>query len=460
VVVADGLILLVALFVAWWGWSTLGPPRQYGLLEVVGLNAAMPPGLVLVGAWLFFLRGLGFYDPGRMVNLVRSLGALSQSTLEMLLVIVTFQFLAQQDQYSRMLVLGFLGTGFLGLAVWRAILLRIPLDLPSERVAVVGVGQDAATMQRRMARHSSGYFIVGFIEPEVQSKAYAVKPAEVLGALHELRELVNEHRLETLILATRHLNRQEALQLARHASHMGLRVLQVPFSWGIASPRMNLAALGSMQLLDLGQVHYPTAAETLKRIFDVVAVVLLGSFLVPWLVLVGVLVRFDSEGPALYSSPRVGRGGRTFAFLKFRSMVRGADQDRPAGNESDGPLFKMTDDPRLTRLGRWLRRSSIDELPQLWNVLRGDMNLVGPRPLPVEDLAPIEEGHELWYWFELRHQVKPGITGLWQVSGRSDLGFQEMVELDLHYIQNWSPWLDLKILLQTVPAVLRGRGAR
>ena len=424
------------------------------------MNSAIPPGIVLLAVWLGLLRGHGFYDPGRMYNGVRSLGALSRSTLEMLLVIVTFQFLASQEQYSRMLVLGFLTTGFLGLAMWRAVLLRIPLTLPAERVAVVGVGADAKTMETRMARHTVGYHVVGFIEPEVQSKAYAVLPARVLGPLEDLRELVNQHGIETLVLATRNLNREEALQVARHASHMGLRVLQVPFSWGIASPRMNVAALGPMQLLDLGQVHYPTSAETLKRVFDVVAVTVGGMLLLPWLLVVGVLIRLDSPGPAIYASPRVGRGGRTFNFLKFRSMVMGADQERPDGNEQDGPLFKMKDDPRLTRLGAVLRKTSVDELPQLWNVLRGDMNLVGPRPLPVDDLSPIDPEHELRYWFELRHQVKPGITGLWQVSGRSDLGFQEMVELDLHYIQNWSVWLDLKILLQTVPAVLRGRGAR
>ena len=240
---------------------------------------------------------------------------------------------------------------------------------------------------------------------------------------------------------------------------MGLRVLQVPFTWGIASPRLTFADVGPLQLLDLGHIEYPGRAASLKRAFDVLTVLVSGVLLAPLLLVVGLLIRLESVGPALYTSPRVGRGGRSFRFFKFRSMVAGADQERPEGNEADGLLFKMREDPRVTRLGRLLRRSSIDELPQLWNVLRGDMNLVGPRPLPVEDLAPIEEGHELWYWFELRHQMKPGITGLWQVMGRSDLGFQEMVQLDLYYIQNWSVWLDLKILLLTVPAVLRGRGA-
>jgi lipopolysaccharide/colanic/teichoic acid biosynthesis glycosyltransferase len=161
-------------------------------------------------------------------------------------------------------------------------------------------------------------------------------------------------------------------------------------------------------------------------------------------------------------SPRTGRGGRVFGFLKFRSMVVNADQQRAALaelNESDGRLFKMRNDPRVTRFGQFIRRTSIDELPQLLNVLRGEMNLVGPRPLPSGDLAGIEGDVEMRYWFDLRHKVNPGITGLWQVSGRSETGFAEMVRHDIHYIQNWSPWLDLQILVKTLPAVMRGRGA-
>ena len=144
-------------------------------------------------------------------------------------------------------------------------------------------------------------------------------------------------------------------------------------------------------------------------------------------------------------------------------MVIDAEQQRDAledQNEADGVLFKMRRDPRITPIGHFIRRWSIDELPQLWNVLLGDMNLVGPRPLPMRDLEGIEDNPEKQYWFEMRNKVKPGITGLWQVAGRSDLGFQEMVQLDIHYIQSWSLWLDVAILLKTIPAVLRGRGAR
>ena len=144
-------------------------------------------------------------------------------------------------------------------------------------------------------------------------------------------------------------------------------------------------------------------------------------------------------------------------------MVIGAEAQRAelqALNETDGVLFKIKNDPRITPLGSFIRKYSIDEFPQLWNVLRGDMNLVGPRPLPMSDLAGMEEDPEVQYWYELRSKVKPGITGPWQVSGRSDLGFREMVQHDINYIQNWSLWLDILVLIKTIPAVLRGRGAK
>jgi len=184
--------------------------------------------------------------------------------------------------------------------------------------------------------------------------------------------------------------------------------------------------------------------------------------LFPVLVLTALSVLVDGGRPLFYVSERVGRGGRVFPFFKFRSMRVGAEEERESledQNEADGVLFKIKDDPRITGVGRFLRRWSLDELPQIWNVIRGDMNIVGPRPLPVGDLQGLDHDPEMAYWFDLRHHVPPGITGLWQVRGRVELGFDEMVRLDLYYVQNWSPWLDLKVLLATLPAILRGRGA-
>jgi lipopolysaccharide/colanic/teichoic acid biosynthesis glycosyltransferase len=192
-----------------------------------------------------------------------------------------------------------------------------------------------------------------------------------------------------------------------------------------------------------------------KELVDRLGATVLLLVLAPVMLAVAVAVWTTSPGPIVFCQRRVGRDGRTFCFFKFRTMVADADSRLPGlqdRNSSDGLLFKVPDDPRVTSVGRFLRRWSLDELPQLWNVLRGDMSLVGPRPLPVE---PDEfRGPE-----RRRLRVKPGITGLWQVSGRSQLGWQETVRLDAHYVDHWSLTLDLSILLRTPAAVLRGRGA-
>jgi len=172
---------------------------------------------------------------------------------------------------------------------------------------------------------------------------------------------------------------------------------------------------------------------------------------------ISAVIKLTSPGPVLFRQPRCGLHGRPFTFLKFRSMREGAEELKPSlapFNEMDGPAFKMTNDPRVTRFGRFLRRTSLDEMPQLWNILKGEMSFVGPRP------AVIEEVRQYQPWQRRRLSMKPGLTCLWQVSGRNELTFDEWMRLDLEYIDNWSLWLDVKIAFMTIPAVLRGRGAK
>ena len=193
-----------------------------------------------------------------------------------------------------------------------------------------------------------------------------------------------------------------------------------------------------------------------KRLFDLAVSLTALALLVPLLAVIALLVKLGSPGPVLYRQQRVSRGGRLFELLKFRTMVVGAEYmvaDLKARNEADGPLFKIRDDPRVTRVGRFLRRYSLDELPQLWNVLKGEMSLVGPRPPLPREVDAYED------WQLDRLEVRPGITGLWQVSGRSELPFDEYVRLDLFYIENWSLAYDLFIIAKTIPMLLAARGA-
>jgi len=232
----------------------------------------------------------------------------------------------------------------------------------------------------------------------------------------------------------------------------------------VSSQAITSSGLGSVTELWQRADQRESADQTLrhavalaaKRAMDLVLSAVALALLSPWLAIIGMVIRLDSVGPVLYRAPRVGKKGQRFLCYKFRTMVANADslkEQLRARNERQGPFFKIADDPRVTRVGRVLRRYSLDELPQLWNVLRGEMSLVGPRPHPLDDFeryAPEDS---------LRLAVTPGVTGLWQVTARRDPSFQRNVQLDLQYIEHWSLAMDLQILCRTVPAVLRGTGA-
>jgi len=217
-----------------------------------------------------------------------------------------------------------------------------------------------------------------------------------------------------------------------------------------------LHMLGGFPIMDLHWQPIPVVGLVIKRTLDILISSLTLITIAPFVALLAILIRTDSAGPLLYVADRVGLKGRTFRCYKLRTMVAGADlqkQQLRNENERNGPFFKMENDPRITRVGKWLRKSSLDELPQLWNVLRGDMSLVGPRPHPLDDYERYSIEHLR------RLDVSPGLTGLWQVTARTDPSFETNMALDLEYIENWSLGLDLAILFKTIPAVLRAEGA-
>jgi lipopolysaccharide/colanic/teichoic acid biosynthesis glycosyltransferase len=246
--------------------------------------------------------------------------------------------------------------------------------------------------------------------------------------------------------------------VAEAAAVAGCRLLSVRDREALTASRPRPLNGGSLSMLELTFPAARAGQDVMKRAFDVVVSATLLALLSPLLLLLSVWIRLDSAGPILFVQERVGQAGRAFPMLKFRTMRDGADSEKtdlhhlnPSG---DPRLFKIPDDPRVTRAGALLRRWSLDELPQLWNIFRGEMSLVGPRPFFEADLAAYDDHHFL------RLAVKPGVTGLWQVKGRSSIvDFEEVVELDRHYIENWSFALDLSILFATLPAVLRRTGA-
>jgi exopolysaccharide biosynthesis polyprenyl glycosylphosphotransferase len=277
-----------------------------------------------------------------------------------------------------------------------------------------------------------------------------------LGTLDELAQVIHRHRIDEVIIADPDFPQTQAVEVVEVAHGQGVRVRIAPSTMELLVHRAEFVPGEAVPLFELKPPVFEGFDYVLKRTFDIVGSSLLIIVLSPVLAAAALAVRLSSRGPVLYRSLRPGIGGLPFACLKFRTMYRDADQrqaELESLNEANGALFKMRDDPRMTPVGRFLRCYSIDELPQLFNVLRGEMSLVGPRPLPQRDFERLEE------WHKKRYLVTPGITGLWQVSGRSELDFDDLVRLDFLYLERWSVFLDLSILVKTVPAVFSRRGA-
>ena len=277
-----------------------------------------------------------------------------------------------------------------------------------------------------------------------------------LGLLDDLSDVLDRCAVDEVIIVDPDFPQDRAVDLVQTCHERGVKVRVVPSTMEILAHRGEFVPGQPVPLFELRSPVFEGIDFALKRVFDLIGAGLLMLVLAPLFAVIALSVRLTSRGPALFHSMRPGIGGVPFACLKFRTMAIGS-QDRQGEleefNEAGGALFKIRDDPRVTAIGRTLRRFSLDELPQLINVLRGDMSLVGPRPLPQRDFDRLEE------WHKKRYLVLPGITGLWQVSGRADLDFDDLVRLDFLYLERWSIFLDLTILIKTVPALLLRRGA-
>ena len=324
------------------------------------------------------------------------------------------------------------------------------------RALLVGTGKHIRDVAHALAdAPHSPVEVVGYLAPRSVPRN-GLGPLRSLGSLSDLAGALAGERVDEVIIADPDFPEVEALELVDQCHQRGVQVMLAPSTMEILVHRAVFVPGQSVPLFELGPPVFEGVDFALKRAFDLVGATLLLIALSPLLAAIVLAVRLSSRGPILFRSTRRGIGQRPFACLKFRTMYTDAEQrqaDLEELNEASGALFKIREDPRLTSVGRVLRRFSLDELPQLVNVLRGDMSLVGPRPLPERDYEMLEE------WHRKRYLVLPGITGLWQVSGRSELDFDDLVHLDFLYLERWSLALDLSILLKTVPAVLTRRGA-
>jgi exopolysaccharide biosynthesis polyprenyl glycosylphosphotransferase len=321
------------------------------------------------------------------------------------------------------------------------------------RAVLVGEGEQLAKLRRTLGSGRSGirYEFLGAVAPHGDTGALPF-----LGGLEQLPHILREQDVHELIVTDGAFSEDELFELVDEAHRFGVRVKVAPRTTELLLQRAEYIPGEGAPLFELRPPAFAGWQWGVKRSFDIAVsslVVVVGSPL--WAAIAGA-IKLTSPGPVFYRDQRIGLGDRSFGMMKFRTMYADAAERQvalEADNEASGPLFKIKDDPRVTRVGRFLRRFSLDELPQVLNVLWGEMSLVGPRPLPIRDYEQLQE------WHRKRYLVLPGMTGLWQVSGRIDLTFDDLVRLDFYYIENWSIWLDISILAKTLPAVLARRGA-
>jgi len=284
-----------------------------------------------------------------------------------------------------------------------------------------------------------------------------VSGAEVLGVVDDISSVLKNHVIDEVILAIPRAMIPDVEKIAFACEEEGVRFRVMADVFDVQVARMELVEFAGLPLLTLHPVSRDEWKDLLKRVMDFVISAASLPVLLPLTAAIAIAIRLDSPGPVFFIQQRVGLNKRLFPMLKFRTMIDGSDRmqkEYEHMNEAKGPIFKITNDPRITRVGGFLRRKSLDELPQIFNVIRGEMSLVGPRPMSIRDVDLFDKGIQ-----RKRFSVKPGITCLWQVSGRSLLPFSKWLELDLYYITHWSLKMDLKILLKTIPVVLRGTGA-
>ncbi len=324
------------------------------------------------------------------------------------------------------------------------------------RLLVIGSGRLGKMMMQHIAATPRlGYQIIGFLDDQTPSLSHFGR-FRALGKVHDLEVILTTHQVDEVLIALPSHEHQEVLTSVRLCKEAGAEFKLIPDLYELSLSQIDMESIEGIPLIGIKSSGIGPWDAQMKRAIDVVLsslVLVLGAPL--WL-LVALLIKLDSPGPVLFKQMRVGKGGRPFMLYKFRSMRVDADKELARlrrMNEAGGPLFKMKADPRRTRVGKCIRQTSIDEIPQLLNVLRGEMSLVGPRPALASEVAEYD------LWERGRLEVHPGLTGLWQVRGRSQLDFDEMVLMDLYYIENWSLRLDIQILLQTIPAVLFRKGA-
>ena len=416
--------------------------------------------LYLIGIlWLLVFAVSGMYTYRREISVIDEGYLILKSVAFSSLLTMALTFIYRDASFSRLvLFLTFLLAVFFIFSA-RFALRKIQLYLrfrgyDIKRAAIIGATPTGKLIKNRIMRNLNyGYRFAGFI---TGFRDCDRSEEDTLGILSDIENVLNTHKLDEIIMTNPSLSRRNIARLIMQCDAYEVKFRFVPDLFEIITNPVGFDDLVGIPVIRLKEVTLKGYKFLIKRVMDIILSFIFIIISSPIMLLTALFIRLDSPGPVFFKQNRVGKNNRNFNMYKFRSMVANAEdikESLSSMNEATGPIFKIKNDPRTTKFGKLIRRFSLDELPQFFNIFVGDMSLVGPRP-PV----PLEvDKYNIWH--KKRLDVIPGLTGLWQISGRSELSFDEMVKLDLYYIENWSIFLDIKILLKTIPVLFTSRGA-
>jgi len=409
---------------------------------------------------VFFLVNQNLYRTNRLVSFSQESVLIFKAVLYSTLVTGLVVFFIKAIQISRLVFVFNFILLWASLSTWRMIkrlILRMFIlkGYNNFNVLLVGINKLSLEAIEEIKKYPFlGWRIIGFLD-ESKEVGSVISGLPVLGRYKDFGQVAHKYFIDETLIATPG-DRKTIMQLVDEGRKLNVGIKVIPNSNELSLDLVDVYKIGYLPVLSYSIKTFHGTELFGKRIFDIIFSALALVLLFPFFIALGIAIKVNDGGPIFYISRRYGRKGTLFKFYKFRSMQVGADSllvGLKNKNEKDGPIFKIKKDPRVNRIGRFMRKYSIDELPQLWNVLIGDMSLVGPRPLPIDQLQK-DDFNQL-----KRLEIKPGITGLWQISGRSDVSFGNLVRWDIWYINNWSLWLDFNIILKSIPVVVKGKGA-
>jgi exopolysaccharide biosynthesis polyprenyl glycosylphosphotransferase len=465
----DGLSFFLALWCAYWirfenAWvlRTFPPESAVAFSSIAGA-------LLLTSPILFFaLKLCGMYETRTRLRILDRIPKIVGAVNVYLVFLLIMSFLLDSSVATRgflvffwMLSIAFLFAGRMMLQMLQSI--AGISDVVMRNTLIVGSGKVGKEVARKLQRHESfGLRPIGLIDDDplyTEFEEPELKGMRVLGGLNDMTRIIGDFDVEKVVIAFTGASSEQLLDLASRCNKMGVECSIVPRLFEVITDEIVVNEIGGIPLIRLREKKIGGYRKLLKSAEDYLLGAIVLMLIWPIILITAIAIKLDTPGPVFFRHKRVGKNGKCFDCLKFRSMMDGACnmQEELVNGDAEAEhgwlCWKIQDDPRVTRVGKWIRKFSIDELPQIFNVLSGKMSLVGPRPHIKEEV------HEYKDWHKQRLNVKPGITGLWQVSGRSELPFDEMIKLDLYYIETWSLWMDFKIIVRTFSAIISSNGA-